>query len=162
MGYHRFDAVIVGAGGAGLMAAIQMAGKAIVAVVSKLYPTRSHTGAAQGDPPNSPNGIAFDPDGNIVNVGGGDTVFTWSPEGVLLNTEHASMAGNDGLVIMPDGTKYISSVQQGGVSKIVPGQPSELIATGIPQAASMCYDPTANQLVIPMNNNNAIALISLD
>src|SRR5918992_2020632 len=46
--YHRYDAVIVGAGGAGLMAAIQMAGKANIAVVSKLYPTRSHTGAAQG------------------------------------------------------------------------------------------------------------------
>ena len=45
---HRYDAVIVGAGGAGLMAAIQLAGKAHVAVVSKLYPTRSHTGAAQG------------------------------------------------------------------------------------------------------------------
>src|SRR5680860_777133 len=48
MAYHRYDAVIVGAGGAGLMAAIQMAGKANVAVVSKLYPPRSHTGAAQG------------------------------------------------------------------------------------------------------------------
>ena len=48
MAYHRYDAVIVGAGGAGLMAAIQLAGKANIAVVSKLYPTRSHTGAAQG------------------------------------------------------------------------------------------------------------------
>ncbi|HLU35388.1 MAG TPA: succinate dehydrogenase flavoprotein subunit [Thermomicrobiales bacterium] len=48
MAYHRYDAVVVGAGGAGLMAAIQMAGKANIAVVSKLYPTRSHTGAAQG------------------------------------------------------------------------------------------------------------------
>ncbi len=48
MAYHRYDAIIVGAGGAGLMAAIQMAGKANVAVVSKLYPPRSHTGAAQG------------------------------------------------------------------------------------------------------------------
>lgn len=48
MAYHRFDAVIVGAGGAGLMAAIQLAGKANIAVVSKLYPPRSHTGAAQG------------------------------------------------------------------------------------------------------------------
>ncbi len=48
MAYHRYDAVVVGAGGAGLMAAIQMAGKANVAVVSKLYPPRSHTGAAQG------------------------------------------------------------------------------------------------------------------
>jgi succinate dehydrogenase / fumarate reductase flavoprotein subunit len=46
--YHRYDAVIVGAGGAGLMAAIQMAGRANVAVISKLYPPRSHTGAAQG------------------------------------------------------------------------------------------------------------------
>ncbi len=48
MSYHRYDAVIVGAGGAGLMAAIQMAGRANIAVVSKLYPPRSHTGAAQG------------------------------------------------------------------------------------------------------------------
>ncbi|MBO9404588.1 MAG: succinate dehydrogenase flavoprotein subunit [Thermomicrobium sp.] len=48
MVFHRFDAVIVGAGGAGLMAAAQLAGKCNIAVVSKLYPVRSHTGAAQG------------------------------------------------------------------------------------------------------------------
>ncbi|MGH2533871.1 MAG: succinate dehydrogenase flavoprotein subunit [Thermomicrobiales bacterium] len=48
MAYHRFDAIVVGAGGAGLMAAIQLAGQANIAVVSKLYPPRSHTGAAQG------------------------------------------------------------------------------------------------------------------
>jgi succinate dehydrogenase / fumarate reductase, flavoprotein subunit len=46
--YHKFDAVVVGAGGAGLMAALQMAGKADVAVLTKVYPTRSHTGTAQG------------------------------------------------------------------------------------------------------------------
>ncbi|HEU4793974.1 MAG TPA: succinate dehydrogenase flavoprotein subunit [Nitrolancea sp.] len=46
--YHQFDVVIVGAGGAGLMAAAQLAGTASVAVISKLYPSRSHTGAAQG------------------------------------------------------------------------------------------------------------------
>ena len=46
--YHRFDAVIVGAGGAGLMAALQASRQANVAVLSKLYPTRSHTGTAQG------------------------------------------------------------------------------------------------------------------
>lgn len=45
---HTFDAVIVGAGGAGLMAALYASKSASVAVVSKLYPTRSHTGAAQG------------------------------------------------------------------------------------------------------------------
>ncbi|PYV14556.1 MAG: succinate dehydrogenase/fumarate reductase flavoprotein subunit, partial [Acidobacteria bacterium] len=46
--YQRYDAVIVGAGGAGLMAALNLSAQARVAVVSKLYPIRSHTGAAQG------------------------------------------------------------------------------------------------------------------
>ncbi|MCB0037063.1 MAG: FAD-dependent oxidoreductase, partial [Anaerolineales bacterium] len=45
---HTHDAIIVGAGGAGLMAALYASRNADVAVVSKLYPTRSHTGAAQG------------------------------------------------------------------------------------------------------------------
>ncbi len=45
---HTFDAVIVGAGGAGLMAALYASKSVNVAVISKLYPTRSHTGAAQG------------------------------------------------------------------------------------------------------------------
>jgi succinate dehydrogenase / fumarate reductase, flavoprotein subunit len=45
---HTYDAVIVGAGGAGLRAAIEASGRVKTAVISKLYPTRSHTGAAQG------------------------------------------------------------------------------------------------------------------
>ncbi len=45
---HQYDAVIVGAGGAGLMAALEASKACRVAVVSKLYPTRSHTGTAQG------------------------------------------------------------------------------------------------------------------
>src|SRR5215472_5300427 len=48
MNYHKFDVVIVGAGGAGLMSAMQLAHNSSVAVLTKLYPTRSHTGAAQG------------------------------------------------------------------------------------------------------------------
>jgi len=46
--HHTYDAVIVGAGGAGLRAALEAGSKVKTAVVSKLYPTRSHTGAAQG------------------------------------------------------------------------------------------------------------------
>ena len=45
---HTFDAVIVGAGGAGLMAALHASPGTRVAVISKMYPTRSHTGTAQG------------------------------------------------------------------------------------------------------------------
>jgi succinate dehydrogenase / fumarate reductase flavoprotein subunit len=45
---HTFDVVIVGAGGAGLRAALESSRRGRTAVITKLYPTRSHTGAAQG------------------------------------------------------------------------------------------------------------------
>ncbi|HUN21975.1 MAG TPA: succinate dehydrogenase flavoprotein subunit [Anaerolineales bacterium] len=60
--FHQFDAVIVGAGGAGLMAALHASKGCNTAVISKLYPTRSHTGAAQG-------GIAA----ALNNMGDGDS-----------------------------------------------------------------------------------------
>jgi succinate dehydrogenase / fumarate reductase flavoprotein subunit len=46
--YHQYEVIVVGAGGAGLMAALNASGAASTAVLSKLYPTRSHTGTAQG------------------------------------------------------------------------------------------------------------------
>ncbi len=48
MNTHQFDVIVVGAGGAGLMAGLYASRTAKTAVISKLYPTRSHTGAAQG------------------------------------------------------------------------------------------------------------------
>ena len=46
---RRFDSLVIGAGGGGLKAALQLAqADATVAVVSKVFPTRSHTVAAQG------------------------------------------------------------------------------------------------------------------
>jgi hypothetical protein len=130
--------------------------------VWKIAPSGAATLFVQGAPLRQPNGIAFDAQGNIVvvNIGNAD-VLTFSPAGQLLRTEQAAQPGNDGLVVMPDGTKYVSSVQQGGVSRIRPGQPAELIARNVPSAASMCYDAGANQLVIPMNANNGLAFIPL-
>jgi len=45
---HQFDTIIVGSGGAGLYAALEASKNSKTAVLSKLYPVRSHTGAAQG------------------------------------------------------------------------------------------------------------------
>lgn len=45
---HQFDVIVVGAGGAGLMAGLYASRTAKTAIISKLYPTRSHTGTAQG------------------------------------------------------------------------------------------------------------------
>ena len=128
----------------------------------KVMPDGTASILVQGVPLVQPNGVALDPQGNIVvvNIGNPD-VITFSADGKVVRTEKAAQSGNDGLVIMPDGTKYVSSVILGGVSRIRPGQAPELIAQNIPSAASMCYDAGANQLVIPMNANNALAFIPL-
>ena len=46
--HHTYDVVIVGAGGAGMRAALEASARVRTAVLTKLHPTRSHTGAAQG------------------------------------------------------------------------------------------------------------------
>ena len=120
------------------------------------------TKLVEGKPLAAPNGVAIDPEGNVVVVNVGDNaVMTFSQDGKLLKTEHAAEGGNDGVVIMPDGTKYVSSVRYGSISEIRPGQPAKVIAAGIPNAASMGYDPKQRQLIIPKNDNNAVAFIKL-
>ena len=130
--------------------------------VLRVAPDGAASVFAEGAPLRMPNGVALDPQGNVVVANSGDSaVVTFSPAGRVLRTEYAAQAGSDGLVILPDGTKYVSSVFQGGVSRLRPGRPAELIARNIPSAASMCYDAGANQLVIPMNDQNGLAFIKL-
>ena len=117
---------------------------------------------AEGAPLEAPNGVAIDQDGNIVVVNVGDNaVITYDQSGTVIQTEHSVEGGNDGVVITAGGTKYVSSVRYGSVSRIRPGQEAEIIASGIPSAASMCYDSTQNQLVIPLNPNYALAFVRL-
>jgi succinate dehydrogenase / fumarate reductase, flavoprotein subunit len=85
---HSYDAVIVGAGGAGLRAAIEASGSVSTAVISKLYPTRSHTGTAQGGmcaalgnvEEDSPEWHAFD------TIKGGDYLVD-QPEAIVMAEE---------------------------------------------------------------------------
>ncbi len=129
----------------------------------KITPDGKASILVSGAPLKQPNGVAFDPKGNVVvvNIGTND-VLTFSPDGKLLQTEKSIDAGNDGLAILPDGTKYVSSVRVGTVARIRPGQQAELIASGIPSAASMTYDPKRNRLVIPMNDWNAVTFVDLN
>ena len=131
--------------------------------ILKVTPDGTTSVFLEGAPLAAPNGVAIDNDGNIVvvNIGTND-VLTFNPAGELILTEHAAESGNDGLVITEDGTKYVSSVRFGSVSKIRAGQDAEIIASGIPSAASMCYDSVQHQLIIPMNPNNSLAFIPLE
>jgi hypothetical protein len=117
---------------------------------------------AEGGPLALPNGVAMDNDGNVVVVNvGSNAVITYNPAGEIVRTEYAAESGSDGVVVLEDDTKYVTSVRYGSVTKLSPGAEAEVIATGIPSAASMCYDSVQHQLVIPMNPNNALAFIKL-
>ena len=131
--------------------------------IYKITPQGEASILVSGAPLNRPNGIAFDPKGNIVvvNIGTSD-VLTFSPAGQLVATEQSTDAGNDGLAILADGTKYVSSVRQGTVARIRPGQKAELVASGIPNAASMTHDAKRNRLIIPMNDWNAVTFVDLN
>ncbi len=130
--------------------------------IYRITPDGTSSVFIDGAPLNRPNGVAFDPDGNIVVVNAGNAdILTFSPAGELLATERSLDPRNDGLVILEDGTKYVSSVGVGTVARIRPGQEPELIASGIPSAASMCYDPTRERLIIPMNSWYALAFVDL-
>ncbi len=85
---HTYDALVIGGGGAGLRAAIELSERCRTAVISKLYPTRSHTGAAQGGvcaalgnvEEDSPEWHAFD------TVKGGDYLVD-QPAAILMTEE---------------------------------------------------------------------------
>jgi len=131
-------------------------------LIYRVDPVGEITVFAEGGLLSVPNGVAMDTDGNIVVVNiNNNAVITYNPDGEVINTEYAAEAGNDGVVVTEDGTKYVSSVRFGSVSRIRPGQEAEVIASGIPSAASMCYDSVQKQLVIPLNPNNALAFIKL-
>ncbi len=131
-------------------------------LIYKVMPNGSKSVLVEGDVLARPNGVAVDNDGNVVVVNiGSNAVITFDTNGNVVRTEYAAEAGNDGVVVTDDGTKYVSSVRFGSVSRIEPGKEAVVIAVGIPSAASMCYDSVQHQLVIPMNPNNALAFIKL-
>ena len=96
---HKFDAIIVGAGGAGLRCALELSQHNYnVAVLSKLYPVRSHTGAAQGgmgaalgnEEPDSPEWHFFDTVKGSDYLGDQDAIEIMCEEAIeaVLELEH--------------------------------------------------------------------------
>lgn len=131
--------------------------------IYKIAPDGTSTIFADGPPLALPNGVAFDADGNVVVVNiGSDEILTFSVAGELLSTQNSLDSINDGLIILPDGTMYVSSVGEGTLVRISPDEETEVIASGIPSAASICHDTKRNRIVVPMNTGNSIAIVALE
>jgi len=118
---------------------------------------------ARGGPLQRPNGIAFDPDGNIVTVLLANTdILTYSPGGELVKTESGLDSLADGLVILADGTKITTSLRANHLARIPPGGKAELLADQIFTPASIGYDAKRNRVIVPENQQNAITMVDLN
>lgn len=139
--------------------------------VYRITPDGTWSVLVEGAPLNGPSGIAVDAVGNLVVVNNrNDELLTFSPEGVLLMTEDAGAtgvattvfaAGNYGIVAAADGARYVSSSVTGTITRIRPGQPAEVVASGVQGALSMCLDPVEEKLFVTLGGGNALAIIQL-
>ncbi len=118
---RKHDVVIVGAGLAGLRAALELAGKVDVAVVSKVYPSRSHSGAAQGgvaaamanESDDSPELHMYDTVKGSDYLGDQDAIEIMTRDAPITITEMEHL----GCVFSRDGEGRIAQREFGGHSK---------------------------------------------
>ena len=103
------------------------------------------------------------PQGNIVVVNiGNDDVLTFSTDGQAAEDRERGPGGQRRARDHARRHQVREQRRERRRLSDSPGQPAELIARNIPNAASMCYDAGANQLVIPMNPNNGLAFVPLN
>ncbi|MGB8646055.1 MAG: succinate dehydrogenase flavoprotein subunit [Anaerolineae bacterium] len=129
---HKFDAVVIGAGGAGLWASYELSKAGVnSAVITKLYPTRSHTGTAQGGIAAALGNMEEDhPDWHMFDtVKGGDYLVDQDAAAILaegavktvIELEHMGLPFDR----TPDGK--IEQRRFGGHTKIDPNDPNRRI-----------------------------------
>jgi len=131
--------------------------------IYKITPDGQVSDFARGGQLQRPNGIAFDPDGNIVVVLLANTeILTYTPDGQVAKTENGLESLADGLVILEDGTKITTSLRANHLAKIPPGGKAELLVDQVFTPASIGYDAKRNRVIVPENQQNAITMVDLN
>lgn len=115
---------------------------------------------AEGEALGRPNGIALDAAGNIVTVGlATRDIVTRTPRGDVVSVLHNPGIGNDGLVVLKDGGRLTSSVADGTLAHVHPDDTTQIIATGMPSAASIAYDAKRQRVIVPQLRENAVRFL---
>lgn len=152
---HKFDAVVVGAGGAGLWAALELSKAGLnSAVISKLYPTRSHTGTAQGGiaaalanmEGDSPEDHFFD------TVKGGDFLVDQDSAEILAREAIDTVLGLEHMGLPFDRTPEgkIEQRRFGGHTKVDPNDPSKRVPV---MRAAKSSDRTGHMILQTLYQN---------
>ncbi len=136
--------------------------KSIPGAVYRIDPDGNVEKIASGRELARPNGIDFDPDGNLVVVTyAADRVMTMSRDGEILNEKQLDAGKLDGLVVLDDGTKLVSSWDGEHVVRIAPDGTVSTILTGVVQPAAFDVDPEKGLLLVPQVKENAVAVVPL-
>lgn len=109
-----------------------------------------------------PNGIALDRDGNIVAVSiGGADVMTISPEGEILKRVTLPTGRLDGLVILDDGSKIVTSQEGSQIFRIPTGGEAEAVVKDVPGPAAIGFDTERNRILVPTIRENTVRIFDL-
>lgn len=103
-----------------------------------------------------PNGLAMAPDGTLRMVTfGGNTVFTVSPDGEILDRREIDHGQLDGLFITGDGEVMVSSWEAGSILRLT-DDGTETVMDGLTDPA--CFLVEAGRLIVPQPTVDAVAV----
>jgi hypothetical protein len=108
------------------------------------------------------NGIDIDAQGRLVVVTfGSNKLITLSPEGTIETTRELEAGKLDGLVVLEDGTAYVSSWETNGILEVAPDGTGTVAASDMPSPAAFDIDRKRRMLVVPLLLEDRIATAPL-
>jgi len=132
------------------------------AAIYKINQQGQATAIARGPALKRPNGIAFDAAGNIVTVTfGGAEVVTRRPDGTVLDTKTLPQGQLDGLLILPDGSKLISSWEGKNVVRLRPDGTTQVVVDNVEAPAAIGFDSKRQKVLIPQLTLNTLVIADL-
>lgn len=137
-------------------------GDASKGAIFKITPQGQVTAIARGAELKVPNGIALDAAGNVVMIPfGGAEVQTRKPDGTLIGITPLKVGQLDGLIILPDGSKLISSWEAKQVVRQMPDGTVRVVAENIEGPAAIGFDSKRQKVLIPLLTTNVLVIADL-
>jgi sugar lactone lactonase YvrE len=139
------------------------AGDVTKGAIFKITAAGQVSALARGAELKVPNGIALDAAGNVVMVpfGGAEVQTRRSSDGALIDTKPLQQGQLDGLIILPDGSKLISSWQAKQVVRQMPDGSVRVVVDNVEGPAAIGFDSKRQKVLVPQLTQNALVIADL-